>query len=150
MKNSIKARMLVQSFDAAKQELEEFYAPFVQDWLQIQYAENKLTKEEIENDFHFDSASENAHEVYFASEDWEETWQYGGYEKHYGREIAIPFEFFDNPVKYNEKAQALKKLRELEQEAARLAAQQENVKRLQRKLELAQAELNQAELDNNQ
>lgn len=142
MNNSDTARNLVQSFEAAKQNLETFFAPFVQEWLQVKYAEGKLTKEEIENDFHFDSASDHAQEVYFASEDWEETWQYGGYEKHYGREIAIPFEFFDDPAKYNEKAQALKKLRELEKEAASLAAKQANVARLQRQLELAQENLN--------
>lgn len=142
MNNSDKARNLVQSFEAAKQELDTFFEPFVKEWLQVQYAENKLTKEEIENDFHFDSASDNANEVYFASEDWEETWQYGGYEKHYGREIAIPFDFLDDPKKYNEKAQALKKLRELEKEAATLAARQAEVERLQKQLTLAQKRLN--------
>lgn len=140
MNNSDKAKNLALAYENIQKEMEGFFEPHIKAWLQVQVDENSLTKEEAEADFHYSGESWNG--LAFESEDWEETWQYGGYEKHYGREISIPFEFFDNPEEYVAKAKAKKEAAVLQRRAEKLAHEQAKVARLQRQLELAQARLN--------
>lgn len=139
MSASEQAKNLSTAYENLKQEMEEFFEPHVKAWVKVQVNENKLTQEEADRDFTYSEDVNNG--ICFASEDWEETWQYGGYEKHYGREIVIPFDFFDNPDLYVKKAELERKAAEAKRKAESLAYQQAEVARLQRQLELAQERL---------
>lgn len=100
-------RDLAHGMLAAKRIFDEATAPFVKDWLELAVKKQHLTPQEAARHFQFDDfgylkASGDC--LIFESEDWEETWQYGGYEKHYGRSITIPLEFFDDPEPFRVEA----------------------------------------------
>lgn len=138
--NSInEARTLTARFDEARNELETFFAPHLKAWLELETEAGNLTKLEASQDFKYSHTTDEG--VIFESEAWEETWQYGGHEYHYGSETLIPFGFIDNPEKFIKEV-ALRKeqaeLRKQEQEHARKLAE---VKRAQLRLEQAQADL---------
>lgn len=104
--------MLAHGLLGAKRIFEEKTEPFVEEWAQLRVKHLDLLPSEASRDFHFVDLTTDDKGLIFESEDWEETWQYGGYEKHYGRTITIPFDFFDNPQPYRDEAEELVRQRE--------------------------------------
>lgn len=129
-------REIIAKFEQAKMNLEEFFNPHVDAWLEIQVTLGKLTKDEAGQTFSYDCTDPEG--IWFASEDWEETWQYGGYERHCGREIAIPFEFFDDMQTFQDAAKAKKAAID------RINAEKEKLRR-QKDLQDAEAQLERAQ-----
>lgn len=132
--------LVQRSLDAYRM-FEEATQPFVREWVELAVKKQHLTPEEAGRDFHLDDLTTDDTGLIFESEDWEETWQYGGYEKHYGRSITIPFDFFDNPQPYRDAAE-----KELQDRIAfknRFEARdkQQRVKDLERQLAKARKEL---------
>jgi hypothetical protein len=123
MKSMIDAKSAIERFEQAKTEFEEAFEPYVKMWLDIQVSLGKLTPSEAEQTFRYESMDSDG--AWFESDSWEETWQYGGYERHSGRDIKIPFEFFEDSQKFTTEAEAKKAALD------KIRAQQEKARRLQ-------------------
>lgn len=132
-------RERVAKFEQAKTEFEEFVTPYIDAWLEIEVSLGNLSKEDAAQTFSYDCTDPKG--IWFASEDWEETWQYGGYEKHYGREVLVPFEFFEDMQTFQDEAKAKKAAIERINAAKEKSRRQQAVKEAEARLEYAKAEL---------
>lgn len=137
LNNIEKALELTSTFDALREKMETFFQPHIEAWIQTQVALNRMDKKDAEQEFVYSETTETS--VIFESEDWEETWRYGGYEKHYGRSISIPLAFIDNPEQFLKDAKETQASAARQQEIQRLASQQQEIQRLQRQLEIAES-----------
>lgn len=102
MTYSTEAKDLANELTNAKRRASSFFYPRIQQWLKIQVRLDKINKKDADREFHFDEITE--HTIDFISEDWEETWSYGGHEQHFGHTIQIPFGFFDDATPYLKQA----------------------------------------------
>lgn len=136
---SIIARDRAATLVAAQADAEQYFAPHLERWLDLEVKEGKLSNHEAGQQFFITEVSDDG--ITFESGMSEETWQYGGQELHYGNTITIPFEFFDDPKPFEEAVD--QRIREREQRQAALTEKQklEQVRRLEAQLAKARAEL---------
>lgn len=81
--------------------------PHIKEWLSLQVRLGKIDAVDANRggfEFCGFDNDDSPSAVLYESEDWEEYWAYGGYEKHYGQTLAIPLDFFDNPQPYRDEA----------------------------------------------
>lgn len=117
MTYSQEAKDLANELTHAKRRANTFFYTRIQQWLKIQVRLGKITKVDAERDFEFVEIHDD--HIEFESDDWEETWSYGGHETHYGNTIRIPLAFFDDETPFLKEAddyelerERLKKVRE--------------------------------------
>lgn len=125
---------------AAQRIFAEKTAPFVKEWAQLRVLHLDLMPSEADRDFTFVDMIEEDRVLIFDSEDWEESWQYGGHEKHWGRMLDIPFDFFDDPQPYRDEANQLVRDREARGALAMEQARNARIAALEAELAKARAE----------
>lgn len=137
--NSIIARNRAATFLTAKADAEQFFGPHLQRWLDLEVKEGNLSNHEAQQEFL--PTEVTATGIEFESGMSEETWNYGGYELHYGNTVTIPFEFFDDPKPFEEALEQKLKAREDEKSALTAKAKKDQIRRLETQLAKARAEL---------
>lgn len=135
MTYSQEAKDLANELTNAKRRANTFFYTRIQQWLKIQVRLNNFSKTDASRDFEFDEITDTT--IDFTSEDWEETWSYGGHENHYGRTIQIPFDFFDDETPYLKKADDYESEIERLQKVREKRIKKEHVKKLEAQLEAA-------------
>lgn len=138
MSNSQKARDLAHAVEAANRQASAFFYPHVQQWLKIQFRLGRLNQKDADREFTFDEITEDT--IDFISEDWEETWAFGGREQHFGHAIRIPFAFFDDETPFLKEADDFEYKVEQSKKSSLERSRLATVKRLES--ELAEARKN--------
>lgn len=130
--SSQKAADYANALTAARRQAEIFFYQPIRQWLKIQVRLGNLTKNEASQTFNFEEVTTQT--IDFKSEDWEETWSYGGHETHYGRCIQIPFGFFDDETPYLKEADDYEYEQEQRREATRARTGLAKIRRLESEL----------------
>lgn len=129
--NSHNIFLLANGLLAAQRHFEEATRLSVREWAQLRVKHLDLLPSDASREFKFDDLTDDDKGMIFVSEDWEETWSYGGNEQHCGRTIVVPFAFFDDPQPFRDEAEKLVENRKL---------RQANIKEQNRKAEIARLE----------
>lgn len=138
MPNSDSFRILANSILAKQEEFAQLIGPQLQDWLDLQVKQGSLDKQDADRDFVLEDTTEKG--LIFRSEDWEETWQYGGHESHSGRTVVVPFDFLDDPAPFHEKIDKLLRDRADRNKEIATTARFNRVKQLEDQLAKAKEE----------
>lgn len=100
---------LATRFFKLNDEVTEFFAPHLEEWLALEVIKERLTYKDANRDFYLSGITSDQTCLEFESTDWEESWQYGGYEKHYGKTLTIPLDFFSDPAPWRKAAEKIAK-----------------------------------------
>ena len=138
--SSHEVSLLAHGLLAAQRIFEEKTASAVREWVELRVLHLDLWPSDASRPFRFVELTDSDKGLIFESEDWEETWQYGGHETHSGRSIIIPFDFFDDPEPYREKAYKLKQDRKDREALAKEQSRKAEILRLERELAKAREE----------
>lgn len=132
-----KAKDLAHRLTDLHKEADAFFPPHINDWLTIvRKTKPYWADKDFQQDFHFSGINDEG--ITFNSEEWEETWGYGGHETYPAQEITIPFDFFDNPQPFHDHANQVVAERDRNAQKSKKRAAQAMVKQLQFELKEAQ------------
>ena len=126
-----------------QRQFHQFTDSHVKEWAQLQVKHNRLDPADTEREFMFDGFTSQQAEndaLFFTSEDWEDTWAYGGAEHHYGETLCIPLDFFDNPEGYRAAAELVASSREAREAYNKAESKKARIALLEIQLANARAE----------